>query len=188
VEKVGREYTCVPFRLGVKRGEFQVEDANWIYLDVQPSLELEQIRYDLAQGLLRGGTVISDTYPPYDRKPKYTFHCSIGRYDPRDTAKFRRLAEYAETKCDLETFKQRQTPLFDKLVNTIEKHIFRIEREAPGISQHLLRVTVLGRRSRIQSEYDLVLGRMLSRREALSGYWWRRTIREFKELRSSPRG
>jgi len=188
VEKVGQKYTLVPFKLGVKRGEFQVEDANWLYLYIQPSPELEQFRYDLAQGLLGRERVIYDTCPPYDHKPKYKFHCSIGKYDPRDSAKFERLAEYAETKCSLETFKQRQISILGKLVNIIENNIFKTEEKAPGISQHLLRVTVLGKRSRIQSEYDLVLGRMLSRREALSGYWWRETIKEFKELRSAPWG
>lgn len=184
VERIGGKYACVPFKLGVKRGEFQVEDANWLYLEIQPSPELEQFRYDLAQRLLGRERVIHDTCPPYDRKPKYKFHCSIGKYDPRDGAKFEKLAEYAETKCSLEIFKQRQISLFSRLVNIIEKSIFKTERDAPGISQHLLRVTIVGTRRRIQSEYDLVLGRMLSRREALSGYWWRRTIKKFKELRS----
>ncbi len=187
VERVGGRYTCVPFKIGIRRGEFQVEDANWLYLDIQSSPELEQFRYELAQGLLGRGRVIYDTCPPYDRKPKYKFHCSIGKYNPRDSAKFEKLAEYAETKCSLETFKQRQISLLGKLVNIIEKNIFKTEEEAPGISQHLLRVTVLGGRSRIQAEYDLVLGRMLSRRQALSGYWWRRTVEKFKELRSPPR-
>jgi calcineurin-like phosphoesterase family protein/2'-5' RNA ligase len=176
VEKVGRKYTLVPFRLGVKRGEFQVEDANWLYLDIQPSPELEQFQYDLAQGLLGRERVIYDTCPPYDRKPKYEFHCSIGKYDPRDTAKFENLAEYAETKCSLEAFKQRQISLLGKLVNIIEKNIFKTEKKTSGISQHLLRVTVLGRGNRIQGEYDLILKKLLPRREALSSYWWRKTI------------
>ncbi len=186
VEKVGRKYTLVPFKLGVRRGEFQVEDANWLCLDIQPSSELERFRYDLAQGLLGRERVTYDTCPPYDREPKYKFHCSIGKYDPRDSTKFEKLAQYAETKCSLENFRQRRVSLLGKLVNIIEKNIFRTEQESPGISQHLLRVTVLGKRSRIQSEYDLVLGRMLSRRQALSGYWWSRTIDEFKKLRSLP--
>ena len=187
VERVGRKYTLVPFKLGVRRGEFQVEDANWLYLGIQPSPELEQFRYDLAQGLLRRGKVLYDTCPPYDHKLKYKFHCSIGKYDRRDSTKFEKLAEYAETKCSLETFKQRHISLFGKLVNIIERNILRAEEEDPGISQHLLRVTVLGGRSRIRSEYDLVLGKMLSRREALSRYCWRKTIERFKELRSPPR-
>jgi 2'-5' RNA ligase len=187
VERVGRKYTLVPFKLGIKRGEFQNEDVNWLYLDVQPSLELEQFRYGLAQGLLRLERRIYDTCQAYDRNPKYKFHCSLGKYEPRPSGRFEKLAEYAETKCSFETFKQRHISLFDKLLNAIERHIFKAEeRRNGGVSQNLLRVTVLGRDSRIQSEYDLLLGRMLSRREALSAYWWRRTIEEFKELRSPP--
>ena len=187
VQRVGRKYTLVPFKLGIKRGEFQNEDVNWLYLDVQPSLELEQFRHELAQSLLRSERRIYDTCQPYDRNPKYTFHCSLGKYDPRDSARFDKLAEYAGTKCSLEAFKQRKTSLLDKLLNIIERYIFKAdESDDRGISQNLLRVTVLGRGSRIQSEYDLVLRRMLSRREALSAYWWRRTIKEFKELRSPP--
>jgi len=187
LEKAGRKHTLVPFKLGVKRGEFQVEDANWLYLDIEPSPELEQFRHDLAQGLVGLERRIGDTCTPYDRKPKYRFHCSIGKYDPRDTAKFEKLAQYAESKCSLETFRQRRISLLGKLVNIIEKNIFKTEEEAPGISQHLLRVTILGRRSHIQSEYDLTLGRMLSRHQALGRYWWRKTINEFRELRGAPR-
>jgi len=187
VERVGRKYTLVPFKLGIKRGEFQNEDVNWLHLDVQPSLELEQFRYELAQSLLRLERRIYDTCQPYDRNPKYKFHCSIGKYEPRHSGRFEKLADYAETKCSLETFKQRKASLFGKLLNIIERYIFKAEERGDrGVSQNLLRVTVLGRGSRIQSEYDLVLGRMLSRREALSAYWWRRTIEEFKELRSPP--
>lgn len=187
VERVGRKYTLVPFKLGIKRGEFQNEDVNWLYLDVQPSLELEQFRYGLAQSLLRLEMRIYDTCRPYDHNPKYKFHCSLGKYEPRHSGRIEKLAEYAETKCSFETFKQRHISLFGKLLNAIERHIFKAEeRRNGGVSQNLLRVTVLGGDSRIQSEYDLLLGRMLSRREALSIYWWRRTIEEFKELRSPP--
>jgi calcineurin-like phosphoesterase family protein/2'-5' RNA ligase len=187
VERVGRRYDLVPFRLGIKRGDFQKGDANWLYLDADPSPELEQFRYELAQSLLNLEGAISDTCRSHDRNRRYIFHCSIGKYDPRDSAKFQKLAEYAETKCGLETFKGRRTSLLGRLVNIIEKNIFRTEAEAPGISQHLLRVTVLGKGSRIQSEYDLVLGRTLSRREALSRHGWRETIEGFKELRRPPR-
>lgn len=186
VERIGQRYTLVPFKLGIRRGDFQNEDANWLYLDIETSQELERFRYDLAQGLVERERLICDTCPPYDRLPKYGFHCSIGKYDPRDSAKFEILAEYAETKCSLEIFKQRRVSPLGKLINLIERSIFKTEEEAPGISQHLLRVTVLGRRSRIRYEYDLVLGRTLSRREALSGRRWRETIESFKELRSLP--
>jgi len=193
VERIGRRYTRVPFELGVKRGEFQKEEANWLYLDVQPSPQLEQFRYELARGLLRLESRIYDTCRPYDHNPKYKFHCSIGKYSPKDSAKFEKLANYAESKYSLEAFKKSRAHVFSRLINLVKKCIFgTAEKDDPGIGQHLLRVTVLGGRSRIQSEYDLVLGRMLSRKEALhryrlGRYWWRRTVKEFKELRSPPR-
>ena len=188
VERVCQKYTRVPFKLGIKRGEFQKEDANWLYLDVDPSPELEQFRYELAQSLLGLERTIHDTCKPHDRNPKCKFHCSIGKYNPRNNAEFEKLSDYAETKCSLEAFRQRTVSVFGKSLNIIRKYIFRAEeKDDPGISQYLLRVTVLGRRSHIQSEYDLVLGKMLSRREALSRYWWRKTIKKFKELRSPPR-
>jgi len=188
VERVCQKYTRVPFRLGVKRGEFQKEDANWLYLDVDPSPELEQFRYELAQGLVGLERTIQDTCKPHDRNSQYKFHCSIGKYNPRNNAEFEKLSDYAETKCTLEAFRQQRASAVGKLLNIIREYIFRAkEEDDPAISQYLLRVTVLGRRSRIQSEYDLVLGKMLYRREALSRYWWRKTIEKFKELRSPPR-
>ena len=188
VERVGRKYTLVPFKLGIKRGEFQNEDVNWLYLDVQPSPQLEQFRYELAQSLLKLERKIHDTCQHYDSNPKHRFHCSIGKYDPRYSARFEKLADYAETKCSLEAFKQRKVSLLGRLLNIIETYILKAEGEdEPGISQHLLRITVLGKGTRVKAEYDLVLGKMLSRREALSGYWWKRTIEELKELRGRPR-
>jgi calcineurin-like phosphoesterase family protein/2'-5' RNA ligase len=187
VERVGQKYTLVPFKLGIKRGAFQNEDVNWLYLDVQPSSQLERFRYELAQSLLKLERKIHDTCQHYDRNPKYKFHCSIGKYDPRHSARFEKLADYAETKCSLEAFKQRKVSLLGRVFNIIERYIFRAEgKDEPGISQHLLRITILGKGSRIKAEYDLVLGKALSRREALSGYWWKRTIEKLKELRSSP--
>jgi calcineurin-like phosphoesterase family protein len=188
VERVCQKYTRVPFELGVKSGEFQKEDANWLYLDVDPSPELEQFRYELAQSLLGLERTIQDTCKPYDRNPKCKFHCSIGKYSPRNNAEFERLSDYAETKCSLEAFRQQRASAVSRLLNIIRKYTFGArEEDDAAISQYLIRVTVLGRRSRIQSEYDLVLGRMLSRTEALSKNWWRKTIARFKELQSPPR-
>jgi len=187
VERVGRKYTLVPFQVGVKRDEFRNEDVSWLYLDVRPSPQLEQFRRELAESLFKLEEKIYDTCQHYDRNPKYKFHCSIGKYDARHSDRFEKLADYAEAKCSLEAFKERNVSLFGKLVNVIERYILRAEGTGePGISQHLLRVTVLGRRGRIEAEYDFVLGKMLSRREALSGYWWKRTIEKLKGLRTSP--
>jgi len=59
-------------------------------------------------------------------------------------------------------------------------------REEPNINQHLLRITILGARGKIAYEYDLVLKRLLNRREALSKFWWRRTINRLRELQGLP--
>jgi 2'-5' RNA ligase len=59
-------------------------------------------------------------------------------------------------------------------------------REEPDISQYLLRITVIGARGRIVCEYDLVLKRLLNRREALSKYWWRKTMNRLRELQGLP--
>jgi 2'-5' RNA ligase len=59
-------------------------------------------------------------------------------------------------------------------------------RQQPDIDQHLLRIAVLGKGSKIVCEYDLVLKRTLSRRQALSGYWWGRTLDELRRLQGRP--
>lgn len=188
VERIGRKYTLVPFKLGVKRGEFQKEDAYWLYLEVHPSPDLEQFRWELAQSLRRLETRISDTCQSHDRKPKYKFHCSIGKYNPRDSGKFEKLSDYAEAKCSLEAFKQHKASVFSRFFNIIKKNIFRVQEDDPGINLHLLRVTVLGRKNRIRGEYDLVLGKLLSRRQALSRYWRRRSIEVLKNIACTQHG
>ena len=59
-------------------------------------------------------------------------------------------------------------------------------KEEPDINQHLLRITVIGAGGRIVCEYDLVLKRLLNRREALSKFWWRKTINRLRELQGLP--
>ena len=187
VASTGRKYNLVPFKLGVKRGEFQNQDANWLYLDLEPSHLLDQLRYEMAQSLLHSEDRIRHTCRSYDRSRHHRFHCSIGKYDPRDRAKFEQLAEYAETQCSVEAFKRSQASPITRLFEFVRRHLLRTgEEHDPAINQHLLRITILGKRGRIQAEYDLVLRRILSRRQALSRYWWRRTIEKLKELQSTP--
>jgi len=182
VERTGRRYTLVPFKLGVKRGDFQNEDANWLYLNVEPSPSLEQLRYELAQSLVRLEDMIGNTCKPYDHRPKYKFHCSVIKCDPRDKDKFEKLFDYAETRCSLEAFKQENASFFGRLFRAIKKYFAGAEEVDPGINQHLLRVTVLGRGKRIQAEYDLVLKRLLNRRQSLDGLWRRITIAKLRVL------
>lgn len=61
-----------------------------------------------------------------------------------------------------------------------------ITRQQPDIDQQLLRIAVLGKGSKIVCEYDLVLKRTLSRRQALSGYWWSKTLDELRRLQGRP--
>lgn len=56
-------------------------------------------------------------------------------------------------------------------------------KKKPHINQHLVRITILNRRGRIEREYDLVLKRWLNRREALSNRLYRKTMNKLRELR-----
>lgn len=58
--------------------------------------------------------------------------------------------------------------------------------ETPHISQHLARITVLNRRRRIECEYDLVLKRWLTRREALDRGLYQKTVNKLRELLGKP--
>jgi len=52
IGRIGRKYTLVPFKID-GFDKFQNPDAYWLYLDVEPSPDLEQLRYELAQRLCR---------------------------------------------------------------------------------------------------------------------------------------
>jgi len=72
----------------------------------------------------------------------------------------------------------------DREFNQIWHHLKT--KDAPHVNQHLLRITVLNKDRKILREYDLVLKRWLNRRQALSGYWWRRTVNKSRELQGLP--
>jgi len=59
-------------------------------------------------------------------------------------------------------------------------------REEPDISQYLIRITVIGARGRIVCEYDLILKKLLGRREALSKRLFQKTINRLRELQGLP--
>ena len=170
IERIRKYYlrsqpnTLVPFKIkGI--GNFDRPDRAVIYLDVDPSPELEQFRWELAQSL----TKISSEYAPWDNTQKYEFHSTVGIFQPTSNDKFSQLCNYAETQCNLAVFKRQRTSSEPRDYDS-------------GINQHLLRITVL-RGSRIHFEYDLVLKRLLSREEAVEGYLWKQTIEKLKELR-----
>jgi 2'-5' RNA ligase len=60
-------------------------------------------------------------------------------------------------------------------------------KKQPNINQHLLRITVFSSHGKIVCEYDLILKRLLSRREALSKRLWRKTVNRLRELQGLPK-
>jgi 2'-5' RNA ligase len=147
VARVGRRYTLVPFKL---RGfGYFNRSQKVIFLDVNPSKDLEDLRWNLSRELVKVSTC-----QPWDRNKKHAFHATIAFKDINN--KFNQIWHYLKS------------------------------REEPNINQHLLRITVLDARSRIVCEYDLMLKRLLSRREALSKRLWRKTINRLRELQGLP--
>jgi len=59
-------------------------------------------------------------------------------------------------------------------------------KEKPDINQYLLRITVIGARGRIVCEYDLILKKLLNRRESLSKRLFQKTINKLRELQGLP--
>jgi len=147
VEKVGRKYSLVPFK--VKGFGYFDKIPKVIYFDISPSKELEDLSRELSQELRRVSTGQS-----WDSRRNHSFHATIAFRDI-DT-KFNKIWSYLKS------------------------------REKPDISQYLLRITVIGNRRRIVCEYDLVLKRLLNRREALSKFWWRKTMNRLRELQGLP--
>lgn len=174
VERIGQKYTLAPLNIrGISN--FDNKTKQIIYLDVDPSPELEALRWELAQRL----TKISFEYQPWDTTPKYEFHSTVGIFQPALGDKFGQLCKYAETQCSLAIFKQQNKSFFGRLFSSISgRDDYDI-----GINQHLLRITVL-KGSRIHCEYDLLLKRQLSRQEALSRYYYRRTIEQLRQVQN----
>ena len=177
VERIGQKFTLVPLKIrGISN--FDNRTKQIIYLDVDPSPELEELRWELAQRL----TKISFEYAPWDTTRRYEFHSTVGIFQSTSDGKFRQLRDFAESQCSLEAFKRQEMSFFVRLFRSLMR---RRDLDA-GVSQHLLRITVL-RRSRIHCEYDLLCKKQLSRREALNKYRWRKTIEKLRELQNIKR-
>jgi len=147
VAAVGQKYTLVPFR--IKGFDYFDKEGKVIYLDITPSSELEQLRYELAQSLSK-----ISTSQNWDTKRKYEFHSTVAFKDI--DKKFEKIWSYIKS------------------------------REEPNINQHLLRITILRRNRTILCECDLVLKRLLNRREALSKSLWQETISKWRRLQGLP--
>jgi calcineurin-like phosphoesterase family protein/2'-5' RNA ligase len=149
VERIGRKYCLVPYRIKGFDCFDKENKRKVIYLDIEPSRALQNMRWDLAQALRR---ISAPT--EYDQEQDYEFHSTVVMLN--DDTKFRRIWGFVMSK------------------------------EAPDITQCVPRVTILGGNRRIICEYDLVLGRVLDRRQALSRHWWRRTTTKMRELQGLP--
>lgn len=176
VKRIGKKYTVVPFKLG-GFDQFRNVDANWLLFSVYPSIELRQLRYELAQGLLETDKLIHKTGQRFDRGFNYKFHSSLGVYSPKDGDKFTKLVEYARENCTLDKFKHHRASLIGKIINTIKTYVLGIRESNSNIHLHLIRITVSGKGRR---EYDLVLKKLLIGREAWSRYWRKKTIEALK--------
>jgi len=76
VEKVGQKYTLVPFQ--VKGFGYTPSDKNKkvVYLDITPSSELKELRWELARRLSK-----ISTHQRWDAKGKFLFHSTIAFKD-----------------------------------------------------------------------------------------------------------
>jgi len=138
VESVAKNYNLVNFKLK-GFGYFDNPNGKVIYADIEPSKELEELRWELAKRLMRYAEV-----KEWDKNMKFSFHATIAFKD------------------------------IDRKFSDIWRYLKNIE--IPKIDQHLLRITVIGKGSKIVCEYDLMLKRMLNRRQALSKKIWKKTI------------
>jgi 2'-5' RNA ligase len=137
VESVAKNYDLVNFKL--KRfGYFNNPNAKVIYADIEPSKELEELRWELATRLMKYAEL-----KEWDKNKKFSFHATIAFKDI--DRKFPQIWRYLKSK------------------------------KEPNIHQHLLRITIL-RNDKILREYDLMLKRILNRRQALSKRIWKKTI------------
>jgi 2'-5' RNA ligase len=76
VEDIGRKYFLVPFKLkGFNYFDKKINKT--IYIDINPSEKLGEIRWEIAKRLLK----ITRTKPVYDAKEKYSFHTTIAFRD-----------------------------------------------------------------------------------------------------------
>ncbi|MBN1691991.1 MAG: 2'-5' RNA ligase family protein [Dehalococcoidales bacterium] len=147
VEKVGSKYTLVPFE--IKGFWYFKTKSRVIYLDIEPSKELESLRWELSRELRKASSCQT-----WDPQREFSFHSTIAFKD-------------IDSK-------------FEKIWSDVEI------REKPRIRQNLTRITVIGKGGRIICEYDLMLKKLLSRRESLSKYWGRKTIQKLREFQGLP--
>ena len=142
VESVANNYDLVNFKL-IGFGYFNNPRGKVIYADIEPSKELEELRWELAKRLMKYAEI-----KEWDKRERFSFHATIAFKDI--DRKFSEIWRYLKSK------------------------------ETPNINQYLLRLTIIGKGGKIVCEYDLMLGRLLNRRAALSKKIWKKTIFMFR--------
>lgn len=91
VVSVGKKYFLVPFK--VKGFNYFDNKTNKvIQLDIKPSQELEELRWEIAKRLLK----ITDTKSFYDAQKNYSFHSTVAFKDI--DKKFPKIWEYIKSK------------------------------------------------------------------------------------------
>jgi 2'-5' RNA ligase len=138
VENIAENYDLVNFKLK-GFGYFDNPNGKVIYADIEPSKELEELRWELTTRLMKYAEL-----KEWDKDKRFSFHATIAFKDI--DRKFPDIWRYLKSK------------------------------EVPNINQYLLRITIIGKGSKIVAEYDLMLKRILNRRQALSKRIWRKTI------------
>jgi 2'-5' RNA ligase len=72
----------------------------------------------------------------------------------------------------------------DRKFNQLWRYLNK--KKKPSIDQHLVRITILNRKRRIECEYDLIFKRWLSRREALSRRLYQKTETRLRKMLGKP--
>lgn len=162
MESVGDKYSFFPYLVDGFKWK-KSEKGKVIYFNIVPSKELECLRKELADELLR---VVPST-KPWDRKEDFLFHSTLA-YRLTDS-EFDRIWSFVVGK---KSFFQKVRSLFTKSEDYAMRDFY--------LPMYALRTTFLNNQSRIACEYDFLQKRRLSRQEALSKTEWQKTLRLFR--------
>lgn len=168
IKSVGDNYSFLPYLIDGFRWTNGTK-GKVIYFNVVPSEEFQNFRKELNSRLIE---VVPKTRP-WDRGEDFLFHSTLA-YKLADS-EYRRSWPYVSGYRALES---------KSLIQRIKSFLFG-EPQAYTMRYfylplHALRVTFLNDQSRIICEYDFLQKRLLSRREALSGAEWQKTLRLFR--------
>jgi 2'-5' RNA ligase len=153
VVNVAKKFTLVPFK--IKGFNFVDNETNKvIYLDIEPSDELKQLRFEMSNRLRK----ITNTKSSQDRKNKNAFHFHAPIAFKDIDKKFDQIWSY---------------------LTRIEWN-YRKKMEEPNSDQYLLRINILKGR-RLLCKYDILQKRRLNRIQALSKYIHKKTSNMLKK-------